>query len=215
MINVVPSWESILQEGISEVIMTTVSSIGTPNAAPIGVIRRGRELRLRLFEGSHTISNLRESRLAVAHITHDPWIFVLSLLGDLEENAPQPHDYVFEWVEFGGYTAIPVLKAEARVFMECSEYQMENHRDSRHTIFLAEPIRVEVVGNPIAHNRAFSALIEACILASRYVIFWEETMLSQIRSKESIIKRCGSADIVAAFEHLVRILEEYGVRKGV
>ena len=55
--------EAGIGEGISEVIVTTQSVSGVPNAAPIGIIaitsESGSNFFVRLYRGSKTLSNVQ------------------------------------------------------------------------------------------------------------------------------------------------------------
>ena len=57
----------LLTEGINEVIATTRF-----NAAPMGIISRGGELRMMLFHGSHTAANIERDGWVVANFVYDP-----------------------------------------------------------------------------------------------------------------------------------------------
>ena len=66
-----------IQNGINEVIATTEMS-GRINAAPLGIIRDGDRLYVRLFLGTHTYENVLTKGWFVANISHDAWLFARS-----------------------------------------------------------------------------------------------------------------------------------------
>ncbi|MDD1749810.1 MAG: DUF447 family protein, partial [Methanothrix sp.] len=84
-------------DGINEVIATTERS-GRINGAPIGIIRDGDSLYVRLFLGTHTYENVLTKGWFVANISHDAWLFAETALEDL------PQEY------FTRREDLPVLK---------------------------------------------------------------------------------------------------------
>ncbi|RLG22354.1 hypothetical protein DRN72_02175 [Methanosarcinales archaeon] len=157
----------LLSDGINEVILTTVSSDGRPNASPMGIILREGKARLRVYRGSHTLSNILEVPYAVAHITYDPLLFVICSLSDPGEWAG--------WKTVEGIN-LPLLGADARLYLRCSE----KSSSSSCVVFDVEVIEDEVLGSPKAYNRGFSVLVEACILATRYRVFRDESIRERI-----------------------------------
>jgi len=69
-------------DGINEVIATTESR-DRINAAPLGIIRDGDSLYVRLFLGTHTYENILTKGWLVANVTHDAWLFAETALEDL------------------------------------------------------------------------------------------------------------------------------------
>ena len=72
-----------IQGGINEVIATTEMS-GRINAAPLGIIRDGDRLYVRLFLGTHTYENILTNGWFVANISHDAWLFAETAIEDLD-----------------------------------------------------------------------------------------------------------------------------------
>ncbi len=67
-----------------ETIISTENEAGEPNAAPIGVICKDKmKIVLYLYDGTHTLQNLKLNPRFTVNITHDPLIFVNSTIGDL------------------------------------------------------------------------------------------------------------------------------------
>jgi len=69
-------------DGINEVIATTEDK-GRINAAPVGIIKDGGSLFVRLFSGTYTYDNFLANGWFVANITHDAWLFAETALEDL------------------------------------------------------------------------------------------------------------------------------------
>ncbi len=66
-----------------EGIYTTMSRDGVKNAAPIGIVCKGKDkLGCRLFVGTKTLKNIMETGKYVVNITFDPINFVNSTIGN-------------------------------------------------------------------------------------------------------------------------------------
>jgi len=74
-----------IQDGINEVIATTEKD-GAINAAPLGIIKDGNSLYIRLFLGTHTYDNILKNKWFVANIIHDSWLFAETALEDLSQD---------------------------------------------------------------------------------------------------------------------------------
>ena len=72
-----------IHEGISEIILTTISPDGVPNAAPIGLHRKSGRLFARIYN-SKTLDNILSKPIAAANIVDDPVLFVQSALSNIE-----------------------------------------------------------------------------------------------------------------------------------
>ena len=94
--------EAGIDEGISEVIVTTKSASDKPNAAPIGIItitNNGKNnYFVKLYKGSKTLSNVMATNTLAANVTDDAVLFVKSGFANLNE----AHSSLF--------TGLPVLK---------------------------------------------------------------------------------------------------------
>ena len=173
-------------DGISEVIATTRSESGVPNAAPIGIIRNNRShgsnsggdrICARLFPGSHTRQNVIETGEIVANTIHDPILYVESAFGDLDPD-------MFEYPDNGG---CPTLKhADAWLLFECEQ--------SKGDLFELTPVKGVVCNKPIVSvNRGFSAIIESLVHATRYQLKRDPKYLDLIGHYDRIVQICGGA----------------------
>jgi len=178
-----------IQDGISEVIATTISKEGEPDAAPIGIISDG-IMHVRLYPDTHTYSNIRATKKLVANVVSDPLLFVLSALGDLGER------------EFYVVDGVPVLRcANAWVLFECEE----NKQDS--TLIYLYPIRGKVIRKGVrAINRGANAVIEATVHATRYTATKDRKYLNWIAHYEDVVKKCGGAREKEAMHKLKELL---------
>lgn len=169
-----------IYEGISETIVTTNKG-WTPNAAPMGIIRKKDKLYIRLFKGSSTYQNVLAEKILVANITCDPLLFVLSTFTDLE-------DSYFESTTFNNISISTLKEAQCWVAFECINSKLTSES------FISElvPIRAHVNKCRIrAPNRGFNGIIEACIHATRYQLTGDEKYLKLIKAYGDIVEKCG------------------------
>lgn len=180
-----------IHEGISEVIFTTLSPGGVPNAAPIGVHMKYRRLFARIYS-SKTLDNISSKPIAAANITDDPVLFVQSALSDIEAGR-------FEYAD-----GVPVLKnALGWVIFECKCKKGENV-----SVVELSPIKGKINKLKIKPvNRGFNAVIEALIHATRYVVFKEKKYLERIEYYDAIVKKCGGAREREAMRLLYELMD--------
>ncbi len=183
---------SILQEGINEVIGTTHL-----NAAPMGVVLRGGRHTLALFKGSHTAANIVRDGWFVANLIHDPVIYVESAFGDLPNDA-----FVTEEVE--GTPMHRLAAAEAWIAFRAEV----NGESSEAYSILLTPLREEVLEcqiHPV--NRGFNAIIEATVHATRYIMNHDPELEWLIRHHLALARKCGGEREKEAARMVERFLE--------
>lgn len=161
-------------EGISEVIVTTEKD-GRFNAAPIGIIRRGESLRVRLFKYSHTYENVIATRRLVANVISDPLLIVEAALFDLSDDHFQEREN------------LPVLKdAHAWALFDCEVI------DGNPLVVPLKLVRGEVLKREVhAINRGTNAVVEAAVHATRYKVFGKDEQLIEIKRLMRIVEMCG------------------------
>lgn len=166
-----------IHEGISEVIFTTLSPDGIPNAAPMGLHRKGNRLFARIYS-SRTLDNILSKPVAAANIVDDPVLFVKSALSDIEAGR-------FEFVD-----GFPVLgEAQGWILFGCKIKKGE-----KISVVELTPVKGKINQlklQPV--NRGFNAVIEASIHATRYVILKEQKHLKCIKYYNTIVNKCGGA----------------------
>jgi hypothetical protein len=164
-------------EGISEIILTTISPDGVPNAAPMGLHRKGGRLFARIYN-SKTLDNILSKPIAAANIVDDPVLFVQSALSDIEPER-------FEFVD-----GFPLLKdALGWIVFNCTCKKGEKISVVELSVVKGKIIERKL--QPI--SRGFNAVIEAAIHATRYAILKERKYLDCIEYYNSIVKKCGGA----------------------
>jgi hypothetical protein len=185
-----------IMEGINEVIVTTKSTDNRPNAAPIGLIRRNGRLKVRVYNESHTCTNIKDTGLLAVNLVDDPVVFVQSALEDLDKEK-------FEFIETGTGISFPVLASSNGWVIFKAEIKEGNIVTTAELQFITG--NVKSIGiRPI--NRGFNAVIEATIYATRYRVFNDKTFLDKIKSYEDLINKCGGRSEKEAYRLINKLL---------
>ena len=185
-----------INEGISEVIVTTKSASEEPNAAPIGIIAVTNEDEnkyfVKLYKTSKTLSNVQETNKLAANVTDDAVLFVKAAFEPLTET------------QFSLFNGFPVLKeANSWILFDCAF--SEKTRET--FVFRLTPRAVKINRKEVkAINRGLNAVIEAAILATRNAITEDERDRAE-REKlmalyARIVEKCGSSREKEALEIL-------------
>jgi hypothetical protein len=186
-----------ISEGISEVIVTTKSSAGAPNAAPIGLVTRRAEAgdlsySVKLYRGSQTLANVLETRTLAANVTDDVMVFVTAAFEDVRA------------ADFTDFEAMPVLKGAYAwiVFSVTSEEEQ-----GEYVQFLLQPERVKINRKVItAINRGRNAVLEAAVIATRIDRTEDERakaeMREQVKNYKKLVMKCGGPREHAAMRML-------------
>jgi uncharacterized protein len=177
------------REGISEVIATTCND--QPNAAPMGIINRN-FLYVLVYKESHTFLNVKKNRELVANFVLDPLLYVKTAFEDLDPSF------------FRSDEEAPVLEAAyAWVEFDCLIVEKPTQKSA---LVRLHPVRSVVLQRPILPiNRAFCAVIEATVHATRYRKFEDPKYLKLIAHCESVVRKCGGRQELEAFQ----LLKEY------
>lgn len=181
-------------DGINEVIATTVNEEGAPNAAPLGLIRRGDTLSVRLFVGTHTYENIMSGKKFVANVSHDPMLFVETALEDISEE---------NFVERDG--EVTLRDSEAWALFRCEPNGLD--------IALPEVefVKGEVLRREFrAVNRGINLVVEAAVAATRYVALKSDLYLEEIFKIRRIVNRCGGPREIEAMDRLEELIEGSG-----
>ena len=181
--------EAGIGEGISEVIVTTQSVSGVPNAAPIGIITITNEDEnenkyfVKLYKTSKTLSNVQETNKLAANVTDNAVLFVKAAFEPLTES------------QFSLFYGFPVLKeANSWILFDCAF--SEKTRET--FIFQLTPLAVKTNRKEVkAINRGLNAVIEAAIIATRYAITEDERDRAEreklIALYARIVEKCGGS----------------------
>ena len=179
--------EAGIGEGISEVIVTTQSAAGMPNAAPVGILteidEQGKvQYSIKLYKGSQTLGNVLETTTLAGNVTDDVLLFVKTALGHLSEEL-----YLSE------FAGVPVL-TQANAWIVFNTVVIEEHDDYVHFQVLPQTVKINKK-EVKAINRGRNAVIEAAVLATRLELATDEQeraeMRKQLKQFEEIVKKCG------------------------
>jgi hypothetical protein len=178
------------REGISEVIATTRND--QPNAAPMGIINRGFLYAL-IYKDGHTFQNVKKNREMVANFVLDPLIYVKTAFVDLDPSF------------FRSDEEVPVLTA-AYAWVEFTCTFLERPTQKTALIKLL-PRRSVILKRPISPvNRAFYAVLEATIQATRYKTLKDPKYRECVPYYEHIVRKCGGRQELEAFQLLKQYL---------
>ena len=173
--------EAGIDEGISEVIVTTRSDAGTFNAAPIGIITTTNGYFVKLYKGSRTLSNVTETDKLAANVTCDAVLFVKAAFEKLDKS------------HYSALSGFPVLKeAQSGIIFRA----VLEEKSGVYSIFQLTPIAVKINWNELkAINRGLNAVIEATILATRYKMTRDEREQEELKKEmvhyADIVEKCG------------------------
>ncbi len=167
-------------DGISETIVSTYHG-WTPNAAPIGIIRKQGTVFVRLYKGSTTFRNVSEEHLLVANVIQDPLLFVRSIVGRLDDSE-------FEIISHSGRGFAVLKEAAGWVCFECTDIKTTPEA------IVVKLLALRAHRNPErtkAYNRGFGAIVEACVHATRYKLTKEIKYIQLINAYVNINNKCG------------------------
>ncbi len=173
--------ETGIDEGISEVIVTTRSASGTFNAAPIGIITTTNEHFVKLYKSSRTFINVQETKKLAANVTSDVVLFVKAAFDDLGES------------HYSSLSGFPVLK-EANSWIIFQAVLAEE--STEYSLFQLTPLTIVINRKALkAINRGLNAVIEATILATRYLRVNDEREKEELKKQmeryAEIVEKCG------------------------
>jgi hypothetical protein len=178
--------DEILAEGITETIVTTLSPEGIPNAAPMGVVRRGDSLFIRMYPDTRTYRNAVATGQLVVNITTDPLVFVVAAFEDLNCSFLEPR------------AGMPPLIKDAWAWVLCTA-------EAEGTVRLT-PVKSEVARRTVPrYSRGFASVIDAAITGTR-LRFLGDRGKERIREDEALVQKCGTPRDIEAMERLKAIL---------
>jgi hypothetical protein len=182
------SVDDIIKEGITEAIVTTVSKSGVPNAAPMGIVRRGSRYFIRMYTDTVTFRNCVDTGYLVANFTADARIYVISAFRDLP-----PEFFQFE----EGMVPPRLKEAAGWAYFKCQA----------NDVVSLEPVNVKVArcSQPV-FNRAFAAVVEAAIVGTRLRFYKGDEGIKKIHEYEAVVKKCGSPTDIEAMKILKETL---------
>jgi Uncharacterized conserved protein len=202
-----PDLETIgMEKGLLyETVITTKSKNGVPNAAPIGVICKNKnEIVLNLFEGTHTLKNIKESSKFVVNILKDPLVFVGCTTGDLSSDYFKKHENDFYIENTDAFFTASVTSVKEIV----KEDDITRSKMSVIKASVDEIIIKKEYIEPL--NRAIFAIIESLVYLTRIKMVDQNTSqkyLERIQEMSRTVNRVGSLDHKKAMKQILKYIE--------
>jgi uncharacterized protein len=138
---------------IHECVVTTLSPVGRPHIAPLGLIEDGAHWIVAPFRPSTTLFNLEHSGKLTASFTDDALVFAGLVVGRR----------AFPLTDIDGWPAARLSVALAHAELEVARVEEDEIRPR----FLCRVKRIESHRPFLGMNRARAAVLEAAILATR------------------------------------------------
>lgn len=185
-----------------ETIITTKNEDDMPNAAPIGVIcKDALEIVLYLYEGTHTLQNIKSNSEFIVNITKDPLIFANSTLGDLSVDYFEKYNGNY-YIKNADAFFIATINSIKEVEKE------DNIGKSKVNVIKANVDEIIIKNEPVEPlNRAIFAIIESLVYLSRIEIVDEETKKiysKRIKEMSRLVSRVGGIEHKKAMNNILK-----------
>jgi hypothetical protein len=145
-----------------EMILTSADVPGKPNAAPVGVRRKGSVIFIDLAVDTTSLKNILLTRSATLNAVYDPLVFAHAALGEMPTESFGAH----------GPNCVPVIRGFAAMIVLSLASRSDFTKDDElgptqfaRLGFNAEEVKVPGPLHP--HTRRFSATIEAIIVVTK------------------------------------------------
>ena len=138
---------------IRETIVVTADAQGKPHIAPLGLIGQGEHWVIAPFRPSTTLENLRQRPTATANLTDDARVFAGCLTGRRD------------WPLVATREGFPPRLASTLAHWELEAVEVREHAERPR--FVCRVAGREAHAPFQGFNRAFAAVVEAAVLASR------------------------------------------------
>ena len=194
-----------------EAIYTTMNKNGEMNAAPIGVkCINDYDVAARLFEGSRTLSNIKETNLFVVNITDNPKIYADALYGNLE-NLEFVRDDDIAYLKNVDAYFICLVKSINEVEAQ-KDYVNEG---AKSFIVTAENIKIVINKQGAkALNRGLFSFLESLVDYTRVDVIGDEKKeeyKKRFLENERVIERVAESDVKEAMATLREKMIEKGL----
>ena len=189
---------------IIEGIVTTLSSAGELNVAPMGPIvdETMRQLILRPFQSSTTYHNLKTTRCGTFHITDDVLLIARAALDGLEQVPP----------------TFQAERIEGQVLSDCCrwyEFEVVHLDDStERTSFTANVVHSGRLRDFSGFNRAKHAILEATILATRLQFIAESDVRRQLAALAVPVEKTSGPRERTAFKFVTEYVDNWYQEDG-
>ena len=189
-----------------ETIISTVDSDNNMNAAPIGILCRGKDkVMCRIFKGSHTLENIISQKEFTVNITQNPELFTWSLLNNLE------------MTDFNEDKSIKnvdcYFKCEVTSIKEAVKQSDPIKNKGEANVIKADVVELTINNPTKIYNRAFSYVIESLANFSRIDIVDNEKRkyyLDSFKEAYRVVKKVGSKKDKEAMDKIKSKLSKKG-----
>ena len=197
--------------GRYESIFTTMNQNEEMDAAQIGVKCIGdEEIAARIFEGSTTLENIKETKVFCINITDNPMLYAQTLFKTYDESQFKKDDDIVFLKNTDAYGIALVTSIE--------EQTLENDQistEGKAFIIKAEVLKIVVNRQGAkAINRGLFAFLECLVNYSRLDLIDDEAKdkyVDRFLENESLIERVGSEDI----KESMSLLKDKMIEKGI
>ena len=189
-----------------ETIISTVNCDGEVNAAPIGILCRGKDkVMCRIFKGSTTLENIISQKEFVVNITQNPELFTWSLLDNLQTDDFNK-DLSIKNVDC-------YFKCKVTDVKEAVKQSDPIKKKSEANVIKADVCELVINNETKVYNRAFSCVIESLANFSRFDIVDDEKRkfyLDSFKESYRVVKKVGSPEDKKAMDAIKNKLKEKG-----
>ena len=189
-----------------ETIITTINDDGSLNAAPIGILCRGKnKVMCRIFKGSHTLENIISQKKFIVNICENPELFTWSLLDNLEKDDFSKDQSIKNVDAY--------FKCKVTSIKEAVKQSDPVKKKSEANVIKADVCKL-IIRNPVkAYNRSFSYVVECLANFSRIDIVDDEKRkyyLDSFKEARRVVKKVGSKQDKEAMDMIKSKLNEKG-----
>lgn len=189
-----------------ETIISTVNCDSEVNAAPIGILCRGKDkVMCRIFKGSTTLENIISQKEFVVNITQNPELFTWSLLDNLQKDDFNK-DLSIKNVDC-------YFKCKVTDIKEAVKQSDPIKKKSEANVIKADVCELVINKETKVYNRAFGCVIESLANFSRFDIVDNEKRkfyLDSFKESYRVVKKVGSPKDKKAMDTIKNKLKEKG-----
>ena len=194
-----------------EAIFTTMNRAGEVNAAPMGIkCINDYDIAARIFEGSKTLENIRQTKMFVVNITDNPQIYADALYGNMD-NLDFVMDDDITYLKNADAYFICLVKS-----IEDVEAERDHVNDgAKSYIILAENIKITINKKGArALNRGLCSFLESLIDYNRLDVVDDakrDEYKNRFLENERVIQRVAEKDVKESMAILRQKMTEKGL----
>lgn len=194
-----------------EAIYTTMNSDGEMNAAPIGVkCINDYDVAARIFDGSKTLENIKQTNLFVVNITDNPKIYADALYGNLENLKLVKDDDITYLKDSDAYFICLVKSIE-----EVNAEKDHVNEGSKSYIVTAENIKININRKGAkALNKGLYSFLESLVDYTRVDMIDDDKKMeykNRFLENERVIQRVAEKDVKQSMAQLRQKMIEKGL----